>query len=152
MNHARSIVRWSLFALSSFFLFSIGWSPQYELFLVPLILLAFDDPLVGAAAALALQVVTFLDYPLLLPWAYFYGGAAVWLDVGRGAGALRVAGWLCVWVLRSETELGNLRWRVPRFARLLIAPVLLAAAILRGAWFRRFFGASAARGAVARRV
>ena len=42
-----------LFALCSFFFFRIGWSPQYELFLVPLILLAFDDPLVGAVAALA---------------------------------------------------------------------------------------------------
>jgi hypothetical protein len=99
---ARSVVRWCLFALCSAFVFSIGWSPQYELYLIPLIVLAFEDPLVGAGAALALQVVTFLDYPLLLPWAYFYGGAAVWLAWGAVLARYVILGWLCVWIFRSE--------------------------------------------------
>jgi hypothetical protein len=104
---ARAFVRWCLFALCSFFLFSIGWSPQYELYLIPLILLAFDNPLVGAAAALALQAVTFADYPLLLPWAYFYGGSAVWLEWGAVLARYVILGWLCVWALRSEAHLAR---------------------------------------------
>jgi hypothetical protein len=109
----RSVVRWCLFALCGFFIFSIGWSPQYELYLVPLILLAFENPLVGAAAALALQAFTFADYPLLLPWAYFYGGAAVWLEWGAVLARYVVLGWLCIWVVRSEVRVGDVRRRAP---------------------------------------
>lgn len=98
----RAVVRWSLFALCSVFIFAIGWSPQYELYLIPLMLLAFEDPMIGAAAALALQAVTFLDYPLLLPWAYFYGGAAVWLEWGAVLARYVILGWLCVWIVRAE--------------------------------------------------
>src|SRR5262249_45031842 len=54
-DRARAVVRWCLFALCSAFIFSIGLSPQYELYLIPLILLAFEDPMVGAGAALTLQ-------------------------------------------------------------------------------------------------
>jgi hypothetical protein len=128
-NRARSIVRWCLFTLCAFFMLSIGWSPQYELYLIPLILLAFDNPLVGAAAALSLQAVTFADYPLLLPWAYFYGGAAVWLEWGSVLARYVVLGWLCVWVLRSEARIG---WAMPRALRgtsllvALAAPLMLA--------------------------
>jgi hypothetical protein len=120
-SSARSFVRWCLFAMCTVFLCSIGWSPQYELYLVPLILLAFDNPLVGAAAALALQALTFADYPLLLPWAYFYGGAAVWLEWGAVLARYVILGWLCTWVLRSEVHLGEARRRLARGAPLVLA-------------------------------
>ncbi|MBV9579359.1 MAG: DUF2029 domain-containing protein [Chloroflexi bacterium] len=125
----RSVIRWSLFTLCAFFFFSIGWSPQYELFLIPLMLLAFDDPRVGAATALALQAVTFIDYPLLLPWAYFYGGAAVWLEWGAVLARYVLLGWLCVWVLRTEARIGDVRGRLLRGSSLalaLAAPLTLA--------------------------
>jgi hypothetical protein len=120
-NRARGIVRWCLFALCAFFISSIGWSPQYELYLIPLILLAFDNPLVGAAAALTLQAVTFADYPLLLPWAYFYGGAAVWLEWGAVLARYVVLGWLCIWVVRAEGRFGKLHLRSLRTTSVLLA-------------------------------
>jgi hypothetical protein len=130
-NPARSIVRWCLCALCAAFVFSIGWSPQYELYLIPLVLLAFDNPLVGAAAALGLQAVTFLDYPLLLPWAYFYGGAAVWLEWGSVLARYVILGWLCVWVVRTElrASASGARRRLAHLVPLvvaLLAPVSLA--------------------------
>jgi hypothetical protein len=128
-NPARSIVRWCLFVLCGAFFGSIGWSPQYELYLIPLVLLAFDDPLVGAGAAVALQVVTFLEYPLLLPWAYFYGGAAVWLAWGTVLARYVILGWLCVWIVRSELRASEARRRLARLGPLMvgaIAPLSLA--------------------------
>ncbi|MBV9131298.1 MAG: DUF2029 domain-containing protein [Chloroflexi bacterium] len=108
----RSLMRWCLYAFCSFFFFAIGWSPQYELYLIPLILLSFDDPFTGAGAALLLQAVTFADYPLLLPWATFYGGAAVWLDWAAILARYLVLGWLALYVLRTEASFSALRQRV----------------------------------------
>ena len=85
---------------------------------MPLILLAFDDPLVGAVAALALQVVTFLDYPLLLPWAYFYGGAAVWLAWGAVLARYVVAGLAVRRGCCARRSSARCRWRsAPRLRR-----------------------------------
>jgi hypothetical protein len=118
VHRERSIIRWCLFALSIFFMFAIGWSPQYELYLIPLVLLAFDDPLVGAATALLLQAITFLDYPLLLPWAYFYGGGAVWLEWGAVLARYAVLAWLAVYVLRTEASLRDFVNRLAAFGTL----------------------------------
>jgi hypothetical protein len=109
---SRSVFRWSLFAMCSFHFFAIGWSPQYELYLLPLILLSFDDPITGAGAALLLQTVTFADYPLLLPWATFYGGAAVWLDWAAILARYIILAWLALHILRTEASLSALRTRV----------------------------------------
>ena len=129
-NSPRSVVRWGLFCLTSFLVFGIGWSPQYELYLVPLIVLAFESPFVGAAVALSLQAVTFLEYPLLLPWAQFYGGSAVWLAWGAILARYILLGWLCIWLLRSEVSLAALRLRVGRLLGVArIIPVVVAAAL-----------------------
>jgi uncharacterized membrane protein len=45
----------------------------------------------------------FLDYPLLLPWAYFYGGSAVWLEWGSVLARTIVLGWL----LRMDPAIGS---------------------------------------------
>jgi hypothetical protein len=131
----RAMARWCLFCLAGFLFFGIGWSPQYELFLIPFILLAFDNPFVGAAAAVLLQGVTFLDYPLLLPWGAFYGGSAVWLDWGAIVARYVVLGWLCLHVARSEASWAALRSRIqrlagkaPAVAALACVPFIVAAA------------------------
>jgi hypothetical protein len=113
----RAIVRWCLFVLAGFLSFAIGWSPQYELYLIPLILLAFENPFVGAGAATFLQVVTFLDYPVLLPWAYFYGGSAVWLEWAAVLARYLVLGWICLFVLRSEASYSAFATRVGSWLR-----------------------------------
>ena len=74
-----ALFRWCLFALAGFMFWSPGWSPQYELYVVPFVLLAVRPPGVGLVAALLLEGLTLLEYPVLLPWAYFYGGSMVWI-------------------------------------------------------------------------
>ena len=131
----RALIRWCLFTLCSFLFFAIGWSPQYELYVIPLILLAFDDPFVGAGAALLVQAITFLEYPLLLPWAYFYGGSAVWLAWSATLARYLVLGWLALYVFREEASLAalrerlaGLRWLRPH-SRLAVHAVAAAVAI-----------------------
>jgi len=123
---ARSVVRWYVFALSAFFIFAIGWSPQYELYLLPLILLTFEDPMLGAMTALALQALTFVDYPLLLSWAEFYGGSAVWLDWAVILARYALLGWLCVYVVRTEAKF-SLRRAAPIVLTAACVPFLLGA-------------------------
>jgi hypothetical protein len=107
----RAIVRWTLYALAVTFFWSPGWSPQYELYLIPLIALAFESPLAALGAVVALEVATFMEYPLLLPWAYFYGGSAVWLAWAATLARYLVLAWLAVYVLRGEASLSAIRER-----------------------------------------
>ena len=39
-----ALFRWCLFALAGFMVWSPGWSPQYELYVVPFVLLAVRPP------------------------------------------------------------------------------------------------------------
>jgi hypothetical protein len=80
----------------------------------------------------ALQLLTFLEYPLFLPWAYFYGGSAVWLAWGATLARYLVLAWLALWVLQSEASVEALRrrlrgLRIPRALRQR-APLLAALA------------------------
>lgn len=118
----RALVRWALFVLAVTFFWSPGWSPQYELYLVPLVALAFESPVAALAAVLALEIPTFLEYPLLLPWAYFYGGSAVWLAWSATLARYLVLGWLALNVVRGEASLAAFRSRLGRIKR----PVVMA--------------------------
>src|SRR6266849_3008471 len=100
----RSLVRWALYCLCVVLMWSVGWSPQYELYLIPLVLLAFEAAWIGALAALLFQLVVFLEYPLLLPWAYFYGGSVVWLAWAAILGKYVLLVWFSVFVLRTEVS------------------------------------------------
>jgi hypothetical protein len=108
----KAMIRWSMYALAVTFFWSIGWSPQYELYIVPLAALAFDTPLVAIGAVFLVQILTFLEYPLLLPWAYFYGGSAVWLAWGSTLARYLVLGWLAVYVLLTEASIESLAARL----------------------------------------
>jgi hypothetical protein len=108
----RAVIRWSMYALAVTFFWSPGWSPQYELYLIPFAALAFEAPLVALGAVLALEIPTFLEYPLLLPWAYFYGGSAVWLSWAATLSRYLVLAWLAIYVVRSEASVAALRARL----------------------------------------
>lgn len=59
------VVKWSSYMFTSFFIWNIGWSPQYELFLIPLFLLSFGDRVKKAAVIVyLLQIVVTLEYLL----------------------------------------------------------------------------------------
>jgi hypothetical protein len=100
----RSLARWGLYCLCAVLTWSVGWSPQYELYVIPLVLLAFERAWIGALAALLLQVVVFLEYPLLLPWAYFYGGSVVWIAWAAILGKYVLLIWFSVFVLGTEAS------------------------------------------------
>jgi hypothetical protein len=125
----RSMIRWTVFCLAAFFIWSIGWSPQFELYLVPLVLLVFENPLAGVGAGVLLQAVTFLDYPLLLPWATFYGGSVVWLDWAAVLSRYLVLSWLCLYVVRHEGSVQALTRR----ARRVIPPLAVASMLFTSA-------------------
>jgi len=59
-------------AYSLFFLWSPGWSPQWVLYLLPLVLLALPEN-VGRLAAMILALVNLLEWPVLLSRGYFQG-------------------------------------------------------------------------------
>jgi len=107
-----ALYRWGLFSLAGFLFWSPGWSPQYELYLVPFVLLAVRPPGTGLVAALLLEGLTLLEYPVLLPWAYFYGGSIVWIMWAALVGRYLLLAWLCVYVLQSEASLGALVGRL----------------------------------------
>lgn len=100
----RAMLRWALYCLTAIFFWNIGWSPQYELYLIPLLLLAFDRPSLGVVAALFLSLVTVLEYPILLQWAYFYGGAPVWLTWGVLMTRYLFFAWLLGWIAVRESS------------------------------------------------
>jgi hypothetical protein len=105
-------LRWALFVLAGFMFWGIGWSPQYELYLVPLVLLAVRPPSIALVAALLLEGLTLLEYPVLLPWAYFYGGAVVWVMWAALIGRYILLAWLCSYVIQTESSLAALRDRI----------------------------------------
>ena len=109
-----SLVRWSLFAFAAFLFWGVGWSPQYELYLVPLIALAVRPTSIGVGVALLLEGLTLLEYPVLLPWAYYYGGSVVWLMWATLLSRYLVLAWLCVYVLEREADFRGLARRVMR--------------------------------------
>ncbi|MDQ6670250.1 MAG: DUF4214 domain-containing protein [Chloroflexota bacterium] len=130
-----SLVRWCLFSLAGFMFWSVGWSPQYELYIVPLVLLGVQPAGVGLVAALLLEGLTLLEYPVLMQWAYFYGGSVVWIMWAAVIGRYMVLAWLCVYVVQAEGSLGaflgrarrarmlpgGMRWRRPAVVAFLAA-------------------------------
>jgi hypothetical protein len=114
----QGVARWVVYCTAALLLWSPGWSPQYELYLIPFVVLAFDQPILGLIVALSFEVVTGLDYPLLLPWAYYYGGSVVWLSWSVVVVRCLFLGWLCVGVLREETSLAALSARTHALRRL----------------------------------
>jgi hypothetical protein len=60
-----------------FFLWSPGWSPQWVLYLVPLILLG-SPPKEGVLMAFVLILINLLEWPVLLSRGYFWG---LWLTI-----------------------------------------------------------------------
>jgi len=68
------------------------------------VLLAFEAAWIGALAALLFQLVVFLEYPLLLPWAYFFCGSVVWLAWAAILGKYVLLVWFSVFVLRTEVS------------------------------------------------
>jgi Glycosyltransferase family 87/Domain of unknown function (DUF4214) len=115
-----SLVRWALFSLAGFMFWGIGWSPQYELYLVPFILVGVRPAPIGLITALAFEGLTLLEYPVLLPWAYFYGGSMVWIMWAALLGRYILLAWLCLYVLQTESSLGAFLDRL-RTARSLLA-------------------------------
>jgi len=95
---------------------------------VPLAALAFESPLVAVGAVVGLEAMTFLEYPLFLPWAYFYGGSAVWLAWSATLGRYVILAWLAFTVLRAEASFGALMGRVRHLAARLRRPALVGVA------------------------
>src|SRR5205085_12521693 len=126
-----SLIRWALFALAAFMFWGIGWSPQYELYLVPFVLLAFRPPVVGLVAALLLEGLTLLEYPVLLPWAYYYGGSPVWLAWAAVVGRYCLLAWVCWLVVREEVDVPRLLHRMffrpPKTSVALLACIMASA-------------------------
>ncbi len=73
----RSEVAFTGLALTLFFLWSPGWSPQWVVYLTPLILLTLPERTATLMAA-ALILVNLLEWPLLLSRGMF---GALWLTV-----------------------------------------------------------------------
>jgi hypothetical protein len=71
-------------------------------------------PAVGLVAALFLEGLTLFEYPVLLPWAYFYGGAVVWSMWAVLLSRYILLGWLCVYVIQTESSLSALTGRIGR--------------------------------------
>jgi len=58
----KDVVYSLLFAVSSLFLVSYGWSPQYLSWVIPLILLCF--PMRGVWLLIVLEILVYLEYPI----------------------------------------------------------------------------------------
>jgi hypothetical protein len=128
-----SLVRWCLFALAGFMVWSTGWSPQYELYVVPFVLLAVRPAAVGLVAALLLEGLTLLEYPVLMQWAYFYGGSMVWIMWAALIGRYLLLAWLCVYVVQTEGSLDVLIRRVRAVLSVSVrrrAPVVISTLVL----------------------
>ncbi len=69
---ARQTTAFLGLAYTLFFLWSPGWSPQWVLYLLPLVLLALPE-LQGRLAACSLALVNLLEWPVLLSRGYFQG-------------------------------------------------------------------------------
>jgi glycosyl transferase family 87 len=70
----RGIVAFVAITVTIFFLWSQGWSPQWQMFLVPLILLNYPTR-DGVLTCLALALISFVEYPLLFSRTAETGGA-----------------------------------------------------------------------------
>ncbi|MBX3081063.1 MAG: DUF2029 domain-containing protein [Anaerolineae bacterium] len=70
----RGLVAFVSVTVIVFFLWSQGWSPQWQMVLVPLILLNFPTRS-GVLTALMLSLVSFIEYPLLFMRTGDTGGA-----------------------------------------------------------------------------
>lgn len=74
----NELLDWSLYSIIVFMFWNIGWSPQYVLFILPLVLFLFrKNPINGIFLAFVLQVSVGLAYPVLLPFAM--SGAPVFI-------------------------------------------------------------------------
>jgi hypothetical protein len=82
------------------------------------VLLAVRPPIIGLVAALLLEGLTLFEYPVLLPWAYFYGGGVVWITWAVLLGRYILLGWLCVYVIQTESSLFALARRLGILKRL----------------------------------
>lgn len=66
----NELLDWSLYSIIVFMFWNIGWSPQYILFILPLVLFLFlRNPINGILVAFGLQLSVGLAYPVLLPFA-----------------------------------------------------------------------------------
>jgi hypothetical protein len=68
----RAMVAWLGVTWCVFLLWSKGWSPQWTMYLLPLILLVFPG-YQGVLAALALSLITLLEWPLLITRGMWWG-------------------------------------------------------------------------------
>jgi hypothetical protein len=85
----RSVVAFTGLALALFFLWSPGWSPQWVLYLIPLILLTLRER-TAVLLAILLVLVNLLEWPLLLSRGLFMG---LWLTVPLRAVLLVLLAW-----------------------------------------------------------
>ena len=70
IENKKQLIDWSLYILTAFMFWNIGWSPQYVMYLLPLIIFLFIDRLQdGIYLAMFLQILVALGYPVLLPLA-----------------------------------------------------------------------------------
>jgi hypothetical protein len=70
----KGIVAFVAITVTIFFLWSQGWSPQWQMILVPLILLSFPTR-DGILVCLVLALLSFVEYPLLFSRTAATGGA-----------------------------------------------------------------------------
>jgi len=73
----QALVAFTGLTFCVFWLWSPGWSPQWTLFLLPVMLLGLPWPL-GGQAALTFLLVNLLEWPVLLSRGYFQG---LWITI-----------------------------------------------------------------------
>ena len=77
VDTAIAAIRFLGVTMSLFFLWSPGWSPQWVLYLVPVILLSF--PLrEGSLFTLCMTLINLLEWPILLSRGYFW---SLWITI-----------------------------------------------------------------------
>jgi hypothetical protein len=70
IENKKQLIDWSLYIITAFMFWNIGWSPQYVMYLLPLLIFLFIDRLQdGIYLAMFLQILVILGYPVLLPLA-----------------------------------------------------------------------------------
>ncbi|HID91178.1 TPA: DUF2029 domain-containing protein [Candidatus Bathyarchaeota archaeon] len=67
INDGSKVIGWGAYLLISFFFWNIGWSPQYELFVIPLLLFMFERVERATTIVYPLQGCVALEYALSKP-------------------------------------------------------------------------------------
>ncbi|MFQ6085282.1 MAG: hypothetical protein ACE5OY_03330 [Candidatus Bathyarchaeia archaeon] len=77
VRESEEIIGWVTYVFLAFFLWNIGWSPQYELFVIPLLLYSYGNRIHRAGAvSYLLQGTVLLEYSLSPPGVIQVGGVA----------------------------------------------------------------------------